>query len=220
MHAPLKSVPANPAPSPGSVPHAHLLISIDNGGTLTDVCVIDGDLVYHTKTLTTPQDLSSCLLQGLRKVSESIYGREDLLSLLRSSECIRYSTTQGTNSLVERKGPRLGLILGGTLSADLLGAEDRSDLLESLAGDRIAKLDPASKVEALETAATRMVAQLCSEGATRIVIAFGGSGYIADEAALKRILLRKFPQHLLGAVPILYSHEVAGDTGLRSLRMS
>jgi len=30
------------------------LINIDNGGTLTDVCVADGDGVRYTKTLTTP----------------------------------------------------------------------------------------------------------------------------------------------------------------------
>jgi len=28
------------------------LINIDNGGTLTDIWVLDGDKSYHTKTLT------------------------------------------------------------------------------------------------------------------------------------------------------------------------
>jgi len=31
-----------------------MLISIDNGGTLTDACVIDGARGFHAKTLTTP----------------------------------------------------------------------------------------------------------------------------------------------------------------------
>ena len=83
------------------------LINIDNGGTLTDICVIDGASVYRTKTLTTPYDLSRCFIDGLRKVSKTIYGEEDLLTLLSSTDHIRYSTTQGTNALVERKGPRL-----------------------------------------------------------------------------------------------------------------
>jgi len=34
-----------------------LLINIDNGGTLTDFCVIDGDKVHRTKSVTTPYDL-------------------------------------------------------------------------------------------------------------------------------------------------------------------
>src|SRR3546814_3459092 len=100
------------------------LINIDNGGTLTDICVIDGDKVWRTKTLTTPYDLSKCLFEGLQKVSRLIYGEEDLLKLLLSTTYIRYSTTQGTNSLVERKGPRLGLITGGKLTAAQLREHD------------------------------------------------------------------------------------------------
>src|SRR3546814_11728939 len=82
------------------------LINIDNGGTLTDICVIDGDKVWRTKTLTTPYDLSKCLFEGLQKVSRLIYGEEDLLKLLLRNTYIRYSTTQGTNSLVERSEER------------------------------------------------------------------------------------------------------------------
>ena len=85
-----------------------LLINIDNGGTLTDFCVIDGANVYRTKSVTTPYDLSKCLFDGLRKTSRTLYGREDLLQLLLSTDHIRYSTTQGTNALVERKGQRFG----------------------------------------------------------------------------------------------------------------
>ena len=83
------------------------LINIDNGGTLTDIWVLDGAQSYHTKTITTPYDLSKCFFEGLRKVSEEIYGVEDLKSLLQSTDHIRYSTTQGTNALVQRKGPSL-----------------------------------------------------------------------------------------------------------------
>jgi len=45
------------------------LINIDNGGTLTDVCIVDGDGVRYTKTLTTPFDLSRCLFDGLAKAA-------------------------------------------------------------------------------------------------------------------------------------------------------
>ena len=55
-----------------------LLINIDNGGTLTDFCVIDGANVYRTKSVTTPYDLSKCLFDGLKKTSRTLYGREDL----------------------------------------------------------------------------------------------------------------------------------------------
>ena len=34
-----------------------------------------------------------------------------LAALLQSTDCIRYSTTQGTNALVQRAGPQLGLLV-------------------------------------------------------------------------------------------------------------
>ena len=59
-----------------------LLINIDNGGTLTDICVIDGAKVHHTKTITTPYDLSKCFFEGLKKASVAVYGEERLIEAL------------------------------------------------------------------------------------------------------------------------------------------
>jgi N-methylhydantoinase A/oxoprolinase/acetone carboxylase beta subunit len=188
------------------------LINIDNGGTLTDICVIDGENVYRTKTVTTPYDLSRCFFDGLKKVSKTIYGDEDLMSLLRSTDHIRYSTTQGTNALVERKGPRLGLIVGGGLSLEALqNSSNEKELFAALIGERVQSLDPALDESVLETAAMRAVNMLASAGANRVVIAFGGAERSAAEQRVKRILLRKFPPHLLGALPILFSHELVED---------
>ena len=80
------------------------LINVDNGGTTTGFCLVDGGEVRYTKTLTTPYDLSRCLFDGLAKVSELAYGRSRLAALLQSTDCIRYSTTRGTNALVQRAG--------------------------------------------------------------------------------------------------------------------
>lgn len=188
------------------------LINIDNGGTLTDICVIEGASVYRTKTLTTPYDLSKCFLDGLKKVSKTIYGEEDLLSLLRSTDHIRYSTTQGTNALVERKGPRLGLIVGGGFDAAALqGSAHEKELFTALVGERVAKVKLVEDTVELEAAMVQAVNALAAAGANRIVVAFGGRDRTAAETRIKRLLLRKFPPHLLGALPILFSHEVVED---------
>lgn len=198
-----------PAASPNPVGK---LINIDNGGTLTDICVIDGDKVWRTKTLTTPYDLSKCLFEGLKKVSRLIYGEEDLLQLLLGTEYIRYSTTQGTNALVERKGPRLGLITDGKLTtAQLRAHDDAGELFDALIGERATTLDATGDEAALEKAAISAVNQLASAGANRIIVAFGGNDRGEAERRVRRILLRKFPPHLLGAIPMLYSHEVVED---------
>jgi len=201
------------------LPGGDKLINIDNGGTLTDICVIDGARVYRTKTLTTPYDLSKCLFDGLSKASRLIYGEEDLARLLLSTRFIRYSTTQGTNALVERKGPRLGLIVGGGSGTVALRADAHAAaLFDQLVGERVASLDLALPQAALREAAVRAVNTVAAQGANRIVVALAGPSRIAMEAALKRELLRTFPPHLLGALPILYAHELSddGDDGRRT----
>ncbi|MGH8517132.1 MAG: hydantoinase/oxoprolinase family protein, partial [Panacagrimonas sp.] len=187
-----------------------MLINIDNGGTLTDICVIQGRKVWRTKTLTTPYDLSKCFMDGLAKASKAIWGEEDLVRLMRGTDHIRYSTTQGTNALVERKGQRIGVILGGAVKAAQL-RQGHEDLFDALVGERTAVLDPKADDDALEMSAVRAVNALSSAGANRVVIAFGGAGRRVAELRLKKLLLRKFPPHLLGAIPLLYSHEVVED---------
>lgn len=188
------------------------LINIDNGGTLTDICVVQGAQVWRTKTVTTPYDLSKCFIEGLRKVSRLIYGQEDLVALLTSTDHIRYSTTQGTNALVERKGPRLGLITGGGLGATALQRDEQErDLFASLVGDRVACCDIGDDDAVFEARVVSTVNALAAAGANRLVVAFGGADRAQAEQHMKRVLLRKFPPHLLGALPVLYSHEVVGD---------
>jgi N-methylhydantoinase A/oxoprolinase/acetone carboxylase beta subunit len=63
------------------------LVNIDNGGTLTDICVVDGVRVHYTKTLTTPHDPSKCFVEALRKASQLVYGEERLVDLLRTTDC-------------------------------------------------------------------------------------------------------------------------------------
>ena len=189
------------------------LINIDNGGTLTDLCIIDGEKIYRTKTITTPHDLSQCIFDGLKKASALIYGEVDLQSLLLSTEAIRYSTTQGTNALVERKGPRIGLLLGGGLSAkSLQGDESAKDLFQAIVGNRYVELDNAIPSEGIASEAIKAVNALAAAGANRIVISFSGSNRIANEANIKRHLLHAFPPHLLGALPLLYASEIAEDS--------
>lgn len=188
------------------------LINIDNGGTLTDICIIDGERVHRTKTLTTPHDLSQCLFDGLRKASAVVYGQEDLQALLLSTAAIRYSTTQGTNALVERKGPRLGLIVGDALSADAVrNADGAAGLYDAVIGERAVHLGAALDEEALDTAIVKAVSELAAGGANRLVVSFAGLRRREREAQVKHRLLRSFPPHLLGALPVLYAGELVDD---------
>ncbi|MFA6575131.1 MAG: hydantoinase/oxoprolinase family protein [Nocardioides sp.] len=187
------------------------LINIDNGGTLTDICVWDGKKFVFTKTLTTPFDLSQCLFDGITKASESVFGARDLEALLHSTQHIRYSTTQGTNALVERKGPSIGLVVDDhAVVSELRATAPEADLFDDLVGSRVAVVDLDADEETLAFDLVQQVNRLTTEGAARIVVAVGESDGEA-ERRLRGILLRRFPRHLLGSVPFLYSWEFAPD---------
>ncbi|HTV99216.1 MAG TPA: hydantoinase/oxoprolinase family protein [Streptosporangiaceae bacterium] len=188
------------------------LINIDNGGTLTDFCLVDGGEVRYTKTLTTPYDLSRCLFDGLGKVSELVYPEPRLAALLQSTDYIRYSTTQGTNALVQRAGPRLGLLLTDpTLVEGLAATQAQEDLLGALVDDRWAVVSLDNDDEALSRELVARVNDLSARGARRLVVAVSGADGADEEGRIKSLLLRLYPRHLLGAVPLLFSWELVAD---------
>lgn len=218
-----------------------LQINIDNGGTLTDICIFDGDELKKTKVMTTPYDLSKCFFEGLQKASSVLYGKADVAKLLEQVDLIRYSTTQGTNAICERKGPKLGLItnahaerLPQALQAQ--GAEifdalvaDRVVFLsknpswtttEQIANDRIttaeqrrlaSKQDLDSEQEAYELEVVKAINQLTAAGANRVVISLDSENFEAYENLIKKVVLRRYPRHLLGAVPVLYGCDLSKD---------
>ncbi|KAF0225415.1 MAG: hypothetical protein FD176_466 [Rhodospirillaceae bacterium] len=190
-----------------------LQINIDNGGTLTDICIMDGDFVKKTKVLTTPYDLSKCFFDGLQKASGVIYGEPDVKRLLEEVELIRYSTTQGTNAICERKGPRLGLILNeAERGLPKLLAEHDPELFAALVGDRVVFLDTTVVMGGeADIEVVKAINALTASGANRLVVSFDGPGFHAVEDRFKKVALRKFPRHLLGAVPILYGSDLTTD---------
>ena len=189
-----------------------ILVSIDNGGTLTDACVIYGEQVFHAKTLTTPHDLTACFVEVLREASRRIYGEPRLAALLEEVDYIRYSTTQGTNAVVQRQGPRLGLVLSqGTDAGSLLRNAEERELFGVMVGDRVGHIDLGLDGEAFEAALCGVINGLISAGANRIVVSLSGASLQADEARVKAVTLLRYPRHLLGAVPILYSHQLSDD---------
>lgn len=190
-----------------------MLINIDNGGTLTDICALKDDNFYKTKTITTPYDLSKCFFDGLRAISKVVYGEEDVAKLLAEVDHIRYSTTQGTNAIVERKGPKLGLILNKG-NCDLIRnirAHDE-DLFDFLVGDRVVEIDlDVMQKGGNKADSAKAITRLTSNGANRIVVCFDVEQASNSETIFKQIVFESFPRHLLGAVPVLFASELVDD---------
>ncbi len=188
-----------------------LLINIDNGGTFTDVCVTDGSRVFHAKSTTTPHDLTQCFVATLRKASGEIYGEEDLGQLIRDTDYLRYSTTSGTNAVVERKGSPVSLLVEAGHQDQVYGAAAGSvagGLWKAMVPDRPAGIAVGKGGEIDEHELTQVVNTLLAQGGQRLVVALRSP---AAEQRVKDILLERYPRHLLGAIPFLLSYELVQD---------
>ncbi|VBB47593.1 Acetophenone carboxylase gamma subunit [uncultured Desulfatiglans sp.] len=83
-------------------------IDIDVGGTFTDLVLTFEGRTIIKKAQTTPYDLSVCFLGVIEESARELDMALD--ELLPKIDLLRYSTTVAMNRLIERKGPRLGLI--------------------------------------------------------------------------------------------------------------
>jgi N-methylhydantoinase A/oxoprolinase/acetone carboxylase beta subunit len=86
---------------------ANLGLGIDTGGTYTDAVIIDmdhGKVLSKAKALTTRHDLSQGIGSAIDLLDHSLFDRIRLLAV---------SSTLATNSVVEGKGCRVGLIVIG-----------------------------------------------------------------------------------------------------------
>ncbi len=83
-------------------------IGIDIGGTFTDFALLRGEEVVLDKTLSTPDDHSLAVMEGLEKLAaREGTGLHDFLGGL---EAIVHGTTVADNTLIEINGARTGLL--------------------------------------------------------------------------------------------------------------
>ena len=91
-------------------------IGVDTGGTFTDCVVFAGGQVKILKLLSTPDDPSTAIVQGVLKLFGETTNavRQGNTGRQRNAPSavleVVHGTTVGTNSLLERRGARVALI--------------------------------------------------------------------------------------------------------------
>ncbi len=86
-----------------------LRIGIDIGGTFTDLTVLEESGHAHLwKEPTTPDDPMSAIVTGLEGLAGSLGRSVD--SLLGEARLLVHGTTIATNTVIQRNGPRIGLL--------------------------------------------------------------------------------------------------------------
>ncbi len=206
-------------------------INVDIGGTFTDCLIIYGDRTVFGKAPTTPYDLSRGFMQALRQTIESL--DISLEDLLESTEMVRYSTTLAVNRLIERKGPRLGLIttegFEDTLPAGRGGAwGDGITISEMRNLPRMNKPEPiiprymtvgvkeriaydGKVVRPLDEEDTlEKLRYLVNQGAQGFVVCLINSYANPDhEKKIRELIRRQYPESYLGSAIVVISSDVS-----------
>jgi N-methylhydantoinase A len=97
-----------------------LRVAVDIGGTFTDLIAFDerSQQIRHAKTLTTPRDPMEGILDCLRKAALEA----------RSIDSLIHGSTIAINTLIERKGASVGLIVTrGTRDVYIIGRGNRPE---------------------------------------------------------------------------------------------
>jgi len=182
-------------------------IDIDTGGTHTDGFLTCDGRWAVVKVETTPHDLTlcfqNCIAQGAIALEYA-----SLRDMLRDTAVIRFSTTIGTNTLIQHRGPKLGLVVTRgreeSLSRFLVSPDMVLGLAETMGGNGETRHPP--RIEEVRTA----VHTLLRKGARMIVVSLHDSWRGNDhERLVREMIYQDYPEHTLGAVPTLLSSEVS-----------
>jgi N-methylhydantoinase A len=179
-------------------------VNIDTGGTFTDGYFTRDELAVRVKVETTPHDFTDCLARCVSDGAAGL-GFRSVQAMLLQCAAVRFSSTIGTNALLTRTGPRIGLIVsagaGDSLyskgESSLFGFLVRKDLVVEVA-------DPFDEDEVRDRVQALLVA-----GARILVVSLADSDQDpGPELAIKRVLDTQYPRHYLGAVPCLLASAV------------
>ena len=216
-------------------------INVDIGGTFTDCFAIDGERTLAAKALTTHHELAVGFLRGLEEIAEMV--GEPLEEALARTATIRYATTLGTNALIERTGPRLGLITtAGHESVVPVGrcrqwgdglppSEHRSFLTAERPQPLVEpewivgvseRLDYHGNVliPLDEDEVREKVQQLVDLGVRGFVVCLLHANHNPEhERRIREVIAQEYPPSYLGRFPVVLSSDVSGRSGeyLRSM---
>ena len=170
-------------------------LGIDTGGTYTDAAILsmdDGTIISKAKALTTRNDLAVGISNAISKLDHSLFGNIRLVAI---------SSTLATNSVVEGKGCRVGLVVIGHEAVQNIPVDEMVQIKggHNLQGERRAELD----LEAAEEFVLR----------TRDKVdAYAISGYLSvrnpeHEMAVKRLVQSLCPHS------VVCGHELSSALG-------
>jgi len=217
-------------------------IDIDVGGTFTDMVLNYNGQQILKKTPTTPHDLSACFLNVIEEGGKELDLEPE--ELLPDVELVRYSTTVAMNRLIERKGPRLGLITTeGHEDSILIGkgaqwvdgtrVSERRNLAPQKKPDPLISRELIVGVKERVDSFGQVIRPLDEENVrqqVRYLVDQGVRGFVVSllwspanpshEQRIKKIIREEYKEYTLGYMPVVLASDVIGRSGEYQRSMS
>jgi N-methylhydantoinase A/acetophenone carboxylase len=210
-------------------------IDIDIGGTFCDLVLTLAGERTLVKSPTTPLDLSICFMNAVEDAADAV--DLEASELLPQIGIIRYSTTVALNRLIQRQGPRVGLITTeGHEDAILIGrgaqwvdgkrvAQRRNLAVQSKPTPLVPRpmivgvkerVDSGGKViRPLDEQDVRVkLRTLVDRGARAVVVSLLWSFVNpAHERRVKTLIREEYEEYHIGYLPVVLSCEVIAKLG-------
>ncbi len=193
-------------------------LDIDTGGTFTDGFVVRGGEARIVKVPTTPHDLTICFLETIAAAADVFdVSVEDFLF---DADIIRFSNTIGTNTIIQRDGSKVGLLVskGMAAIAPTMNGDGKSPLVDA---DMVVEISETTDIDGKvaaepdEAEVLNAVQVLVDRGARGIVVSFGNSHLnAANERAVRKIIKAEYPRDYLGSVSVFLSSDISARAGL------
>lgn len=210
-------------------------IAVDIGGTFTDCFMAWDDQYLQAKALTTHNNLAL----GFNAALDEICKRQDMTrtEVLSQVDSVRYATTLGTNALIERKGPKVGLLITrgfeGTIpTSRARGYGEGKTMAEQLDLTRAKRPLPLVPPQLIRGVRERIdykgeeiipideadlqvqIRDLMDTGIEALVISTAnGTMNPAHETRIREIFREEFPSSMLGSIPVVLASEISGRRG-------
>lgn len=186
-------------------------VNIDAGGTFTDGHLSWKGERRSVKVPTTPHDLTECFIDCIEKGADAL--DLEIEQLLEGTDVLRLATTLGTNTIIERSGPKLGLLVTDGHEEDLYGNSIPEDFLvdQELIRGVNETVTPDGTVEKSIDNGEILdeVRSMINAGARMIAVSLGNATYNStNEQEIQQTIKERYPEHYLRSVPIHLSTEV------------
>jgi N-methylhydantoinase A len=192
------------------------MIGVDTGGTFTDGFLIRNGDLRTVKVLTTPHDLTVCLADCLREGAQQ-YG-VSVQEMLADTDIVRYSTTVSVNTIIQRTGAKIGLLVSQGFR-DSLYSRDASivePIYSFIAKDMIAEVieeidDKGEIVKHVDTEDLIVKMQnMIDMGARAIVVSLNNSHINPEhEKQIRTIIKEQSPSYFLGSIRVLLASDIS-----------